>query len=255
MKTWMLLIAALLGVTQVAAETVVKTKRGYAEDSDSGALIYIEEHEQTVEDGVTTRQIIRYRDPDGEVFAEKNLDFRQDLRRPLFTLEDRRRNYREGLRFTDDGLEVFCFEEGEERAKPVKKKVFVADAGFDRIIETDWDTLISGKTLKFDFLVPSEEGTIKFRLKKTDELSLKGVDAVEFTMAPANGLIRWLVDPIKVVYDIEEKALLQYSGISNLRDADMNNYNVMIRFPPDERKQVTNTLASLKPTTQGAVAN
>ncbi|MFK7954883.1 MAG: hypothetical protein AB8B96_02215 [Lysobacterales bacterium] len=244
MKTWTLLIAALLGTSQVAADTVVKTKRGYAEDAESGALIYIEEHEQTVEDGKTVSQIIRYRDPDGEVFAEKNLDFRQDVRRPLFTLEDRRRNYREGLRFTGGALEVFCFEEGEERAKAVKKKIFVADAGFDRIIETDWDTLISGKTLKFDFLVPAQEGTVKFRLKKTDELSLKGVAAVEFTMAPANGLIRWLVDPIKVVYDIEEKSLLQYRGISNLRDADLNNYDVMIKFPPDERKQVTDALAS-----------
>ncbi len=243
MKTWTFLIAALLGSAQLSAETVVKSKRGYAEDAKSGELIYVEEHEQIVTNGVTVSQVIRYRDTEGQVFAQKDLDFRPNPRRPLFQLEDKLRAYREGLRATEAGLEVFCFEQGEERAKLVDNTDFVADAGFDRIIETDWDTLVTGKAVKFDFLVPAEEGTFKFRLKKSDELTYLGKDAVEFTMAPANGFLRLIVDPIRVVYDVEERALLSYRGISNLRDAELENYDVMIRFPPEERKRASPALA------------
>lgn len=236
--------AVLLLSASAAAETVVKTMTGYATDAKTGELLYLEEHEQTVKDGATISQIIRYRDPEGDVFAQKVLDFRNDIRRPLFTLEDTLRNYREGLRQTEDGLEVFSFKAGELKARMVEQNQFVADAGFDRIIENDWSELVSGKTVKFDFLVPAQVRTVKFRVQKTDEREYEGREAVEFTMEPASGLLRWLVEPIVVLYDVEEKALLKYDGISNLRNADMKNYDVDINFPPAERKVINGNIAA-----------
>ncbi|MEM1089051.1 MAG: hypothetical protein AAF552_00205 [Pseudomonadota bacterium] len=244
MNKWTLFISALLLSASASAETIVKTMTGYATDAKTGELLYLEEHERTVEDGETTSQIIRYRAPEGDVFAQKVLDFRDNPRRPLFTLEDTLRNYREGLRETDGGLEVFSAKAGDLKSEMLKQNQFVADAGFDRIIENDWSTLVTGKPVKFDFLVPAQTRTVKFRVKKTDEREHEGREAVEFTMEPASGLLRWLVDPIVVLYDVEERTLLKYDGMSNLRNEKMKNYDVDISFPHAERKVIDGGLTA-----------
>ena len=219
------------------AEPLVITKRGYAEDARSGELIYIEEHERLVDNGQTVTHTIRYRDPQGEIFAEKQLEFGDDYQRPFFSMVDERRDYSEGLRDTDAGLEVFSYRRGDNRSAVLKQTDFVADAGFDRVVEKRWDELVNGKALKFDFLVPARSGTVKFRLKKTGMATYEGKPAVELTLAPANALVRWLVDPIVVLYDAQDKALLKYRGISNLRGPNYKNYDVVIHFPPEEWQQ------------------
>ncbi|MEM9531516.1 MAG: hypothetical protein AAGA23_11400 [Pseudomonadota bacterium] len=237
MKTWIMLAALCAVLDQALAEPLVITKRGYAEDAGSGELIYIEEHERVIDNGQTVTHTIRYRDPQGDIFAQKQLEFSDDYQRPFFSMVDERRDYREGLRSTDAGLEVFSYRRGDNRSAVLKQTEFVADAGFDRVVENRWDELVDGKTLKFDFLVPARSGTVKFRLKKTGMATYEGKSAVELTLAPANALVRWLVDPIVVLYDAEEKALLKYRGISNLRGPNYKNYNVVIHFPPEEWQQ------------------
>ncbi|MEM9316242.1 MAG: hypothetical protein AAGA95_16610, partial [Pseudomonadota bacterium] len=47
--------------------------------------------------------------------------------------------------------------------------------------------------------------------------------------------VRMLADPINVVYDARDRMLVEYHGVSNLRDANLKNYKVSIHFPMDER--------------------
>lgn len=221
-----------------AGEVVIKTKKGYAHDLDSGDLIYIEEHEQRVEDGRTTTQVIRYRDPDGNVFATKDLDFLESSRHPVFKLHDQRRNYIEGLEKKGNVYFVYVVKEGEEERDEVERSdVLVSDAGFDRIVEEDWDDLMKGEPLRFRFLVPSRLKSYMFRLRKVDEVDYLGEPGVVFAFEPNSAFLRWLADPIEVIYDKKEKALLKYEGLSNLRDEDLDNYEVLIKFPPEERTQ------------------
>ena len=221
-----------------AGEVVIKSKKGYAQDLESGELLYIEEHEQRVEDGRAVSQIIRYRDPQGHVFAQKDLDFRASSRHPQFKLSDQRRNYVEGLELVNDEYQVFVVKDGEEERNAIKRSdVLVADAGFDRIVEEDWEELVSGDPVKFRFLVPAQLKSYMFRLRKIDEIEYLGEPAVVFRFEPASALLRWLADPIEVIYDKKERALLKYEGLSNLRDSDLDNYDVLIKFPPDERQQ------------------
>lgn len=234
MRMWISLAALWAVCGSALAEPLIITKRGYAQDARTRELLYVEEHEQVIDNGETVTHTIRYRDPQGDVFAEKQLDFSDNRQRPTFSLVDERRNYREGLRYTDAGLEVFSIRKGDNRSRVLEQAEFVADAGFDRVVENRWEELVSGKALKFDFLVPARSGTVKFRLKKTGTATYEGKSAVEFTLAPANALVRWLVDPIVVVYDVQEKALLKYRGISNLRGPNYKNYDVVIDFPPQE---------------------
>lgn len=233
-----LLVVMVAASAAAAGEVIVKTKKGYAQDLDSGELIYIEEHEQRVEDGRTLSQVIRYRDPEGNVFAVKELDFTASSRHPVFKLHDQRRNYIEGLEKVGDEYFVYSVKQGEEERDEVERSdVLVADAGFDRIVEEDWDQLMTGEALKFRFLVPSRLKSYMFRLRKVDEVEYLGEPGVVFAFEPNSAFLRWLADPIEVIYDKKDKALLKYEGLSNLRDAALDNYDVLIKFPPEERAQ------------------
>jgi len=220
------------------ADILLKQKTGYAYDNKSGELVYKELHERWV----------RYADPDGNIFATKTLDFRDNPTHPEFIMRDERNGYLEGLSLSDNSYISYCQEGVNKkldtgRLKP--KGDFVADAGFDYVIEKEWERLIASKTLKFDFLVPSRQGFVKFKLKKIKELSYNNTQAVVFRMSPANGFIRLFAPDIDVVYDLEKRSLLEYRGISNLRNAKMKNYDVKTSSP--KMKTNLNSLMSSNP--------
>jgi hypothetical protein len=232
--------AALMSVLMVplaSSGNSLKERVGYAYDSGSGALIYTEHHQEWWNGGQILRDTVTYRDAQGRIIGEKHVHFRNRENAPEFVLRNIRTGHSEAAKMDSDEVEVsFRRSQGE----PEKKKTMdlpdsaIVDAGFDRFVENNWEALIQGEAFVQPFLVPSRLQFIDFRIVRIDDGS--DPDRVTFEMAVDSALLRFIVPAIAVVYSTRDRSLVEYDGVSNLRDARGRNLDVEIRFDPSRKE-------------------
>ena len=66
-------------------------------------------------------------------------------------------------------------------------------------------------------------------------------------MEIGNRLLRLLIDPIDLAYDLESRRLLVFEGISNLNNDDGKSYNARIVFEYPDRADGADAAASSTP--------
>lgn len=224
-----LLALVLIPLAAESAGTSAQ-RTGYAYELGTDRLLYIEAHNEYLEQGRVTRSEVVYRNPEGGVIARKQLNFHRNASNPDFRLENQANGHLEGANQRDDRLLVF-FRKTEDHALRERElrapDDAIIDGGFDRFIENNWAALVRGEVFERPFLVPSFQRFLDFRIyleRMTD------TDVV-FVMEPASMLLRIVGDGIVVAYDRDSAALRRYEGISNIRDEDGENYEVRVEFP------------------------
>lgn len=230
-----LLATTALAMTLLLDASSAATQRwrtGTAVDLSSGELIYKAFHHETLADGRVLLDKVRYVDPKGSALAAKRTDFSRSSMTPEFQLINARTGHREGLKLDDAGGFHVSFKRSEKHeAKSLLLQGpnnALADAGFDRFIEDNWDRLVAGEVLIRDFLIPSELDFFSFQIKTVPAADPQA--HVHFVMEAENFLIRLLTPSITVRYDRLTRRLLRYDGPSNLRDEEGSNYLVKIEF-------------------------
>lgn len=182
------------------------------------AAIYVERYRDTLRDGRSWRTGTHYFDAGGRPIADRVMDFSRHAWKPDYRLVDRRDGYEEGAEATDGKVRVF---HRAKRGRPLKEKVLnvpepvVIDGGFNRFIKDHWADLSSGEPLPFNFVAPSQLDYFAFEAVKT----AAGPGAITFAIRPANKVLRLLVDPIEVTYDVPTRRMTRYRGLSNINDA------------------------------------
>ncbi|MDH3315291.1 MAG: hypothetical protein OER43_05940 [Gammaproteobacteria bacterium] len=215
------------------ADETMRERVGYAYAAGSGALIYTEHHQEWWKGDRILRDTVTYRDPEGGVIGEKHVDFRAGEDAPEFLLRNIRTGHSEGARAKSKQLEV-SFKEGQDA--PLKSEALslpegaIVDAGFDRFVENNWEALMRGDTFVRPFLIPSRLQFMDFRIRRVDDSS--DPDRAIFEMAIDSPLLRLFAPSIKVAYQTRGRTLLEYDGISNMRNANGENLDVKIRFNP-----------------------
>jgi len=211
---------------------------GQAFDIDSGDKIYGEVHQVKSVDGQPLERIVTYRCPNGAAFARKRVQRSRLASAPQFSMEDHRLDYDEGLEVSNDDLVVYVRGVGDtQRKSEILAELpddLVADAGFDVFVLDRWERLVAGETVHFHFLVPSRLEYMNFKVKQVREERIGEREARTFRLA-LGGLLGLIVSGIDVSYDAETRTILQFSGLSNVRDPDGKNYVVRLDFPPAER--------------------
>ncbi len=231
----MALMSIFLSPSALGGE-VVRERVGYAYAAGSGALLYSEHHQEWWKDGRILRDTVTYRDTQGGVIGEKHVDFRAREAAPKFVLRNIRTGHTEGATAQSDSLKVSFRKSGDA---PLAQKAIdlpegaIVDAGFDRFVENNWDALMRGDGFVRPFLVPSRLKFMDFRIQRVDDGGK--VDRAVFEMALDSPLLRLLAPSITVVYDARNRTLLEYDGVSNMRNRQGNNLNVEIRFDPSGR--------------------
>ncbi len=235
--------ALLTGMAAILASTTsaeqVRSFVGYASDPHTGEMLYTETHEETVgADGKGELSTV-YTTPDGDTIAVRTAHFSVDPLAPVFHFEDMRTGYREGALKVDDEVVLY-------RSPPRKTAVeqvvtepshqLVVDAGFDRLVAVSWDRLMAGEPLLADFAVPSRLTSLTIQVAKKGDGVLDGEPVVTFRMRFENPLLRLVAGPIDVTYHRDERFLMRYEGLANVRDPRGNNYTVRIDFPIAERR-------------------
>ncbi|MCG8672478.1 MAG: hypothetical protein MI867_23950 [Pseudomonadales bacterium] len=105
-------------------------------------------------------------------------------------------------------------------------KPLIADAGFDTFIKSHFDELMNGISKKVVYLSAPRLSEIDFVIsyeKTKDSLAI-------FSVYPDNFVIRWLVDPIRVSYDIKTKRLMRFEGLTNVPMTPKKNFIADINY-------------------------
>jgi hypothetical protein len=218
------------------AQDGTHTFHGYAYDLESNKFLYTEVHRQAIAGDRWLGGTIDYYGPDGARIGHKTLDFSQDPYVPVYQLDlATGGGYREGVTaITADAIEMQKkgYGSAKVRGASVKRRgAMVADSGFHSFLRDRFGDLVAGKTVEFTFAVSGELDTFKFRARRVEDGTFEGKPAVRLRVEPSTWL-RLLADPLEVLYDQEQRKLLEYRGISNLHDPrTFEPYNVRIVYP------------------------
>ena len=238
------LVTCLLLATSLnlQARERLTTLRGEAYDLKTDTALYTEHHQFEYDDNNTlVAAQVEYRSTDDEIIGRKTLDFRRSLSVPGYETRLHDGRYIEGLRYTEDGVEIYRSRDGGESMDTKTLKLdglMAADAGFNNLVHARFDQLIEGDTVKFRFIAPNQQTSVRFKAEHVGERSIEGMPVVDFKIAVAS-LIGLFVDPLRLSYDAETRRLIEYRGLSNVRSADGELYEVRIRYPALIRKPET----------------
>lgn len=224
------IIVVLGAMLSLTAASAAENYRGDAYALEDGRLLYRESHYLFDADGMQQR-VVLYLCPDGRAFGRKTIRDEGDPQAPDFAMFDARTNYREGVRHKDGKREDYVQRGADqgEKSEPLQVSADgVIDAGFDVYVRKHWNELVQGKTLQLPFLVPSRGVFYTFKLASVADASTPQKLAVRLSLG---AWYAFLAPSIDVVYDRTTRRLLQFTGLSNIRDVHLKNYNVRIEFP------------------------
>jgi hypothetical protein len=211
-------------------------------DFESKKFIYTENHTEHYKNGSHIYSIIEYKDPSGKTFARKKIEFGKKRTQPDFTMEDYRTGYLDKSVLINASTQEFSIEHRRSESEPLKKEklkipgLVVVDGGFDYFIRDDFDTIAKGNLIKGQFLLVNRLDYFVCRVRKVSDNKYKGRDATVLVLQPENFVLRALADKIIVTYDTKTHRLLEYIGISNLRDSggeDFPKVKIVFEYPKD----------------------
>ena len=146
--------------TRVAADSEIPTYFiGYAYDIDSKKLVYSEHHQYVT----PTLHQVEYKEPSGEIFATKTIDYSHSYFAPDFTQHNLRNGEKVAVYRRDSVNEKIKYainyqenskEDSESNTLKLRPRM-VIDAGFDHFITKNWDALLAQESLTIDYLIPS----------------------------------------------------------------------------------------------------
>lgn len=212
--------------------------RGVATDLESGRPAYVEHHVERFEDGRLLGLGTLYRDPSGDTIAMRSLEFRVSPYLPDYRLEDFRNGSLEGARPESASVVVYC---RKGRGGPLKKKRLavpdpaVLDGGFTNFLKAHWDELGEGRTVRFNVIVPARLDYYRFAAyeDKAASRSLKGAKVM--VAEPESRVLRLLAPRIEFTFDVADRRLLKYEGVSNIPKEGGGNQKVRLGFPEGGR--------------------
>jgi hypothetical protein len=221
-------IVIMLSGTCHAAISAPADATGYAYDREKGTPLYSEHHFRQYEDGQLKVHRVEYRTPQGRLFAEKKLAYADHPFAPNFLFKDRRDQYEEGAEWESKAYRLFHAADRQSGKVVEHKPDLVCDAGFDRFIRARLEQLSERRAQQLTLAIPGALKAFRF------EVSTVGIDAdrgeIHLEALPAS-LLKVLVKPIRLTYDLRSGELRRYVGMSNIRNFAGERYDARIEFP------------------------
>lgn len=226
------ILTGFYAATALAEENYVAA--GSAYNLENNELIYRELY-TALDENQSVR--VDYTKPDGSVFASKILAYQGEPFQPSFNYEDTRDNEYTSAQFHGARLVLTHGMNSAQNEKVIYDNArMVIDAGFDAYIQLNWDKLVAGKRLKFDFAMPSRLNSVQLEVRKIKGPESPVYDAnfgrewVYFRIAPAQKFVSLFADPINLAYDPNGKYLMRFHGRSNIDDDNGGPQDVRIEY-------------------------
>jgi hypothetical protein len=217
------------------ADDAVAHAIGTAYDLDGEMHLYSETH--CVSGDALEREVI-YRDAEEQLIAHKTLDYQTGPTTPSYV----QRNFHAGesiiVELRKDTIDMTVRDmtvsdgagAGETVSAPLDtSKPLVIDAGFDAFVTGNWDALVAGQSMRFQFPFAARESLFALRINAARCSYGTGADQC-FRLELDNWILRALLDPIELGYDASLKRLVRYRGLSNIGDGKGAGQVVDIRY-------------------------
>lgn len=180
---------------------------------------------------------VDYVSPEGNTFATKTLVYQGEPFQPSVDFKDKRDNEFMSAQFEGARLVLTHGMNNSQNQKIIYDNAkLVIDTGLDAYIQLNWDKLIDGKPLKFDYAVPERLATVQLEVRKIKANDSPVYDAdygrewIYFRIMPAKKIASLFSDPINLAYDPNGKYLMRYHGRSNLDDNQGGPADVRIEY-------------------------
>lgn len=220
----------LIGVSFGAQSAPLLRSEGVAQTPD-GQLAYREVHwQQGTAEGA--QRWVQYLCPDGRPFARKQLPATDLAQARGYALQDQRSGQVAEVDVAKGKVQVAWKESADvafrSQRLPLSAEA-VIDAGFDAAVRTHWAALMSGKPVELPFLVPGRQRFYPVRIQRRGAVRWQGQAAqtIEVKLDTWYGAV---APRLSLVYADADRRLLEFRGISNLRDAQGQYPSVVIRF-------------------------
>jgi hypothetical protein len=222
MKAWILLFLCL----KAYSETQVYEGSVRYE----GRFIYAERHTLLLDNDVLISSFTEYNDPQGKKLGFMKTDYSRSLYAPEFLFKDERARYVQGLRRSGPVIEAFGQgPEGKaEVAKiiPSGRRPLVAGPGLFQFAARNMDKIISHGVLRFQYLIPGKLQIYDFIIKVLHHDTLKA----EFEVRLESWWLSLFTPRLRLIYDVPQRRLLSFEGLSGLRDEDGDMISVDINY-------------------------
>lgn len=230
----LLFISGLIFASMASAQEEDQCFTGFAYHLESGEFAYTENHRFLGDSAWHTI----FRDPSGDVIAEKRTDSSLHDFVPVFTLKIPADDYLSGIRHDEEGWRMVKIGDDGKEVKGFQIETPMAgDAGFHPFIQAHFDELKSGETIEFAFVAAGKLAVIDMKAFRIDDATFEGERALQFRIELDSWFANLFVDPLEVVYDPETKKLLEYRGIGNMHGPDGDAYPVRVSYyseaPPE----------------------
>ena len=228
--------SAFLSAPALAVET--KSYYGYATDLKTGEYRYTEVHNHQYDGDRWLSGTMKFYAPDGRFMGDKTLDFSKDAYIPLVTFTLGGGRYQDSITaISDKSITVKTKRDKDVEIEWIpRQKNLAADSGFNALLVDNLDKFKAGKSVDLSLIVIGRRDFYRFKAVPKGQLDFAGEKAIRISIQP-DSLLRFVVDPLNVIYGLESKSLLRYEGISNILDrATGKPFNVRIdyRLKPDK---------------------
>jgi hypothetical protein len=200
-------------------------------------FLYVEHHIMLISDGRLAERTVLYTCANGAPFARKKVNYVQAAA-PDFDFDDASNGMQEGVRSEGTARSMFfraSATDAEKTAPLPPAPGLVVDAGFDAFIQAHWSELMRDSAVPLRFLVPSRLQAMSFEVEHLHADRFDDRPTEVFRMK-LSGILGLIFSGIDVAYDAADHRLVQYEGLSDLRDAAGDNLQANIVFPADARK-------------------
>ncbi|WCN07866.1 hypothetical protein [Marinomonas mediterranea] len=210
------IFASLIVMSFLSNRAFALEAEGRALDPKTKVLLYTERH------FFPAPQVheVRYFEADGRLFATKKLDYAQSSNAPSFEQLNERQGEAISVKHTDK-IELQYRASSDAATKSATFNVsnkLVIDAGFDRYVREHWSELVNRKTHSVDYLVPSRQTTVEFKIKRRTCLDEQISESVCFEVKPSAWWLSLLINPLYLAYDETTKRLVRFIGRGNIAD-------------------------------------
>lgn len=227
-------ICGLLSAICVQAQDNNYIVVGSAYNLENNQLVYRELY-TAIDENKQVR--VDYMTPEGDVFAFKTLTYQGEPFQPQFELTDHRDKEIMGVRF-DGPKMVLVHAKGDMRNEKTlyDNARVVVDAGFDAFIQLNWNQLVAGKRLRFDFAFPTRLSTVNVEVRKINAIESPVYDKeygqqwIYFRMMPSQKLAALFTEPAFLAYDPNGRYLMRFHGRSNIDDKESGPWDVRIEY-------------------------
>ena len=216
----------------------VQRSVGDVHEVSSNKLIYQEHHTFSYSPADEYMQT-EYKALDKSIIAKRRVNFDNGYAKD-YVFEQPGLNQKTSVVRGESEIEYIA-EKGDE----VKSKSFsvddistaVVNAGMFNAVERHWSQLIKGEKISIDLVVPERGRTYTMNIsqvkldgsKMSEHMATEG--KIVFNLVIASRLLRLLVAPVELGYDLNTKRLVFYQGPSNIKKPSGKKYgDIWIKY-------------------------